>query len=156
MNLDDEVNCLRSIPLFANIESPKLKLLAFASDRLIYQPGDILCEQGEQGNEAFIILKGEADILIRPEDGGAPLSVATLGAGEIVGEIAILCDKPRTATIRAHSELTVLSLSKDLFYRTVMEFPQVAVDIMRTLALRLERTTAQLRPANPVTPESPD
>lgn len=155
MNLDDEVNCLRSIPLFANLESPKLKLLAFASERLIYQPGDILCEQGAAGDEAFIILKGEAEILIRPEDGGPPLSVATLGAGEIVGEIAILCDKPRTATVRARSELTVLSLSKDLFYRTVMEFPQVAVDIMRTLALRLERTTAQLRPTPSANPESP-
>ncbi|MBV5336060.1 cyclic nucleotide-binding domain-containing protein [bacterium] len=151
MDIHDEVKCLRGIPLFANMEPAKLKLLAFASERLTFQDGEILCEQGEPGLNAFIILKGEAEILIHADrDCGAPaplLPVAVLGASEIVGEIAILCDKPRTATVRAKGELITLSISKDLFYRMVMEFPQIAIEIMRVLALRLERTTARLREA---------
>ena len=65
-----------------------------------------------------------------------------------MGEIAILIDVPRTATIRAETELTTLVLSKDLFFRMVAEFPEMAVEIMRELAHRLESTTSQLREAN--------
>ena len=63
---------------------------------------------------------------------------------ELLGEIAILCDVPRTATITAESELTTLRISKDLFFRLVNEFPQMAVEMMRVLAQRLEKTTSDL------------
>ena len=65
----------------------------------------------------------------------------------LIGEIAILCDVPRTATVKAVSEVVTLAISKDLFFRMVTEFPQMAVEIMRELARRLERTTSQLREA---------
>ena len=54
---------------------------------------------------------------------------------------------PRTATLRAVGELTTLAISKDLFFRMVSEFPQMAIEIMRELAQRLERTNQQLREA---------
>ena len=78
---------------------------------------------------------------------GGPLVVATLKQNEIVGEIAILCDVPRTATVRAKTELTTLRITKDLFFNLVIEFPQIAVEIMRELARRLEQTTTKLREA---------
>jgi CRP-like cAMP-binding protein len=74
--------------------------------------------------------------------------VATFKQNDIVGEIAILCDVPRTATVKAKVELEVLKISKDLFFRMVGEFPQMAVEIMRELALRLDRTTDQLMKAS--------
>ena len=55
---------------------------------------------------------------------------------------------PRTATIRAETELTTLAITKDLFFRLISEFPDMAVEIMRELAHRLEATTAQLREAS--------
>jgi CRP/FNR family cyclic AMP-dependent transcriptional regulator len=61
--------------------------------------------------------------------------------------IAILCDVPRTASVRAVTDLTTLCISKDLFFRLINEFPQMAVQIMRVLAQRLEKTTRQLRQA---------
>jgi CRP/FNR family cyclic AMP-dependent transcriptional regulator len=64
-----------------------------------------------------------------------------------VGEIAILCDVPRTATVRASSQTVTLRITKDLFFRLVTEFPQMSVEIMRELASRLEQTTQQLREA---------
>jgi CRP-like cAMP-binding protein len=70
-----------------------------------------------------------------------------VGKNDIVGEIAILCDVPRTATVQATSELTTLRITKDLFFRMVTDFPEMGVEVMRVLAHRLEQTTAQLREA---------
>ncbi|MSO65114.1 MAG: cyclic nucleotide-binding domain-containing protein [Alphaproteobacteria bacterium] len=142
MSLNDEVELLRTIPLFANIEPSKLKLLAFTSERLTFRKGQNLCTQGEMGDAAFIIIDGEADVLV--EVGGKVTPVTRVGKHSVVGEIAILCDVPRTATVQALTDVTVLRISKELFFRLVREFPQMGLAIMRELAQRLERTTSQL------------
>ncbi len=145
MSLEEEVRLLRNIPLFANIEPSKLKLLAFTSERLTFEAGQALFEQGDEGDAAYIIIGGEADVIVNTPSG--PMNVAKLEHNAIVGEIAILCDVPRTATVKATSELVALKINKDVFFRLVMDFPQMAVEIMRELAHRLERTTEQLREA---------
>jgi CRP-like cAMP-binding protein len=143
MSIDQEVDILRRIPIFAQIDPAKLKLMAFASERVTYKPGQMLFKQGERGDAAFIVLHGTADVLIETANG--PLRVASLSENEIVGEIAILCDIPRTATVQAATELTTLRITADLFLRMLMDFPEMGVEVMRVLAHRLEQTTAQLR-----------
>ena len=146
MSIDQEVDILRKIPLFANIDPAKLKLMCFASERLIFKDGQKLCKQGDVGDSAFIVMAGNADVTVETGDG--PLVVANLGKNDIVGEIAILCDVPRTATVVATSELTALKITKDLFFRMVTDFPEIGIEIMRVLAHRLEQTTVQLRQAS--------
>ncbi len=145
MSLNEEVEILQNIPLFSKIEPSKLKLLAFTSDRLTFAPGQELFHQGAPGDAAYIIIEGEADVIIDTPAG--EISVAKVGKNDLIGEIAILCDVPRTATIKALTEVTTLAISKDLFFQMVTEFPDMAVEIMRVLAHRLERTTSQLREA---------
>ena len=145
MSLNEEVDLLRKIPLFAKIDPSKLKLLAFTSERLTYGAGQELFHQGDVGDTAYIIIDGEADVLVDTPTG--ELAVAKLKQNDLVGEIAILINVPRTATVRADSELTTLAISKDQFFRMIGEFPDMAVEIMRELAQRLERTTTQLRAA---------
>lgn len=142
MSLNEEVELLRKIPLFAKLEPSKLKLLAFTSDRLTYDAGHKLFNQGDMGDAAYIIVEGEADVLVDTPKG--EIRVATLSRNDFVGEIAILCDVPRTASVLAKTELVTLRISKDLFFRLIAEFPQMAVEIMRELAHRLERMNAQL------------
>lgn len=145
MSIKEEVEILRSIPLFAKLEPAKLKLLAFTSQRLTFEAGQPLFHQGDAGDAAYIVLEGEADVLIGTPQG--PVKVARLAPHAIIGEVAILCDVPRTATVVAHSRLVTLRIDKDLFFRLVTEFPQMAVEIMRELAHRLEKTNEQLRVA---------
>ncbi len=145
MSINEEVELLRRIPLFAKIEPAKLKLLAFTSQRITYKPGDTVFHQGDPGDAAYVIFGGEADVVVDTPTG--PLTVARLKQNDFVGEIAILCDVPRTATVKAVSELVTLRITKDLFFRLVTDFPQIAIEIMRVLAQRLERTTADLRTA---------
>ena len=146
MSLDEEVDVLRRIPLFGNIEPAKLKLLAFTSERLTYDKGQTLFRQGDMGDAAYIILEGEADVVVSMPP-GEPRKVAGLGRHDIIGEIAVLCDVPRTATVVAGSRLVTLRISKENFIRMITEFPQMAVEILRELARRLEKTTQQLHAA---------
>lgn len=142
MSLSEEVELLRNIPMFANIEPSKLKLLAFTSERMTFKAGETLFKQGEAGDSAYVIIGGEADVIVDTPKG--PLTVAKLKRNDIVGEIAILCDVPRTATVQAASRLEAMVIAKDLFFRLVMEFPQMAVEIMRELARRLDATNRKL------------
>jgi CRP/FNR family cyclic AMP-dependent transcriptional regulator len=145
VSLNEEVEMLRNIPLFAKIDPPKLKLLAFASERMFFGEGQELFHQGDHGDTAYIIIQGAADVLIDTPTG--PINVARIGKNDIVGEIAILCDVPRTATVQAVEKLTTLAISKDLFFQMIREYPQMAIEIMRELAHRLENANKLLREA---------
>ena len=145
MSLNEEVELLRNIPLFAKLDPSKLKLLAFTSERITYETDQVLFNQGDVGDAVYIIVEGAASVLVDTPDG--PLEVATLGRNDFVGETAILCDVPRTATVKAADKTVTLRISKDLFFRLVAEFPEMSVEIMRELAARLEQTTKQLREA---------
>ena len=145
MSLNKDVEVLRNIPLFAKIDPAKLKLLAFTSERLQYLSGDELFHQGDDGDAAYVILEGEADILVDTPKGS--MKVARLGKNDIIGEIAILCDVPRTATVVAHGDLETLRVSKDGFFHLVTQFPQVGIEVMSALAAKLHRTTQELTAA---------
>jgi CRP/FNR family transcriptional regulator, cyclic AMP receptor protein len=142
MTLTEDVDALRRIPLFAKIEPAKLKLLAFTSEHVEFAEGEAVCREGEVGDAAYILLDGEAEVLVETPDG--PVRVARVKRNDIVGEIAILCDVPRTATVQAASRLVTLRISKDGFFNLVTQFPQVGVEIMHELASRLHHTTQNL------------
>ncbi|MET0597655.1 MAG: cyclic nucleotide-binding domain-containing protein [Mesorhizobium sp.] len=145
MLLKDEVGMLRRVPLFAGVEPAKLKLLAFTSDRVSYNAGQTLFHQGDEGDAAYVILSGSADILV--ESDGNQIKVAELEPNAIVGEIAILCDVSRTATVKATAPLEALRIRKDHFLRLLREFPEMTIEIVRVLADRLSHTTAELTAA---------
>ena len=95
MSLLQEYELLRRVPFFAEIEPARLKLLAFMSERVGFDPGKALCRQGDPADAAYLIIEGEADVLVDTPAG--PLTLATLGANDIVGEMASLGEVPRTA-----------------------------------------------------------
>jgi CRP-like cAMP-binding protein len=145
MSLTKDVEILSNIPLFAKVNPAKLKLLAFTSERLEYLSGDELFDQDDYGDAAYVILEGEADILV--DTPRSAIKITTLGKNDIIGEIAILCDVPRTATVVEHSDLDTLRVSKEGFFHLVTQFPQVGVEVMSALASKLHRTTQALTPA---------
>jgi len=143
--LKDEVQTLRQIPIFAGVAPAKLKLLAFASDRVSYRTGETLFRQGDPGDAAYVILEGRADILAEADAG--QIKIAELEDNAIVGEIAILCDVSRTATVRAAAPLEALRIRKDDFLKLLADYPDMMFEILRSLAQRLTRTTSELTEA---------
>jgi CRP-like cAMP-binding protein len=145
MSILDDVEALKRTPLFAKVEPAKLKLMAFAAERTQFRAGETMFHQGDVADAAYIILEGKADVVV--ETPGGQLKVAEVARDAFVGEIGILCDVPRTATIVATENLTTLKITKDLFFRMITDFPTISIEVMRVLAQLLEHTTEQLRDA---------
>ena len=138
MSVDDDVEILRHIPIFSDIPVGKLKLMAFAAERMTFDKGQTIFRQGELGDVAYVVLSGNTDVMIDTPEG--PHRVVQDQHNAIVGEIAMLIDVPRTATVVATSDLVCLKLTKALFFQLVAELPKVAVEIIRVLAQHAQHT----------------
>lgn len=142
MSLEQEVELIRQFPIFSKIQPAKQKLLCFSSDRLTFEAGQVMFRAGDAGDACYIVIDGSIQITVDTPKG--PIVVNTLGRNEIIGEIAIFGDVPRTATATAVTRLDTLRISKDLFYSVIRENPDAALELIRILASRLANTTAQL------------
>jgi CRP/FNR family transcriptional regulator, cyclic AMP receptor protein len=146
MSILTEVELLRRIPLFSNIDTSRLKLLAFTSERLTFENGAILFREGDRGDSAYLILTGKVDISVGSPNGD--VVVASLGANNIVGEMSLLCEMPRTATVTAAEPLDTLRIKKDQFFGLLRDLPQMTLEIMRELAVRLNNVNKELSAAH--------
>ena len=142
MTLETEVQSLRQVPMFRDVDPARLKLLAFTSERVQFAGGQRFFSQGNPSNAAYVILDGRASVLLNTP--GGDIQVAELGSNALVGEMGILSDTPRSATIMAAERTTALRIDKRVFLELLAQFPQMSLAIMRELAKRLERTNAQL------------
>lgn len=138
-----ETRILRELPLFANMDPSKLRLLAFTSERITYEPGDLVVKQGDAGDSAFVVLSGQAEVILENDDGGETI-LYQIDGGQVVGELAMLCDTPRSATVRAHSELVALKLNREVFVELARQDPYFSFEMTRDLGRRLLHTTAGL------------
>lgn len=145
MSILTEVELLRRIPLFANIDTSRLKLLAFTSERLTFNAGAVLFREGDRGDSAYLILQGRVDVSVASPNG--EIVVAHIDANNIVGEMALLCEMPRTATVTAAEPLDTLKIKKDQFFQLMRDLPQISLEIMRELAIRLHHVNQDLSAA---------
>ena len=119
-----------------------LDKLTYAGNRANLEGVEHEFHQGDIADAAYIILDGRADVVI--DTPGGPLKVADVKRDAFVGDMAILCDVPRTATIVATEDLTALKITKDLFFRMVSDFPTISIEVMRVLAQRLQHANELL------------
>jgi CRP/FNR family transcriptional regulator, cyclic AMP receptor protein len=128
---DTKVDALRSAPLFEDLSRKELLQLARMSDDLEVPPGQVLCKEGEVGQEFFVIIDGTVEITRKGK------RVATRGAGDFFGEIALLEDTPRMATVTAKTPLRLFVLTRRDFRHLVDESPRVERKVLRALARRV-------------------
>jgi CRP-like cAMP-binding protein len=147
MTLDTEVQSLRQVPMFRDIDPSRLKLLAFTSERIHFAKGQRFFTQGDAADAAYVILEGCADVVL--DNPGGMVKVAELGRNALVGEMGILSDAPRSATVVATEPTSALRIDKRVFLELLNQFPQMSIAVMRELATRLERTNAQLLSRSP-------
>jgi CRP-like cAMP-binding protein len=145
MSLEQEVELIRRIPIFAKIDIALLKLLCFSSERLTFQPDQVVFGAGDPGDAAYVIIEGNVDVSVPTSSG--PLVINSLGPNDILGEIAVFAEVPRTATVTAKTRVETLRIAKDQFMGIVRQSPDAALELIRILAARLARTTARLSSA---------
>jgi len=108
----------------------------------VYEPGTDIVRQGESGDCMYVIQAGEAEVL--KEENGHETRVDVMHAGDIFGEMAVLEKQVRSATVRALTELRVLTVDKKTFLRRVQEDPSLAFMVLRSMATRVRRLDNEL------------
>jgi CRP-like cAMP-binding protein len=128
---DKKVESLRRAPLFEDLSRKELVQLARMSDDLEVPAGTVLCEEGDRGREFFVLVDGEVEVAKKGR------RVATLRGGDFVGEISLLEESPRTATVTAKTPVRFFVLTPRDFRRVVDEYPSVERKVLRALARRV-------------------
>lgn len=141
MDLTTEAEMLRKVPMFSKLELSKLKLLAFTSELCTFEAGEVLFEAGEAPDSAYVIMDGAVEIVAETEAG--PVVEGVLGANELFGELGVLTNSPRSATIRAQERLAALRITDEMFIKLLAENPEVSLDVMRQLSEKLVRSHDQ-------------
>lgn len=122
---------LASVPLFSNLEDDELDVVASMGTEVPVAAGATLTEEGGTAHEAFLVMEGEASCTKSGEE------VATFSAGDFFGEMALISQQPRNATVVATSDMVVRAFDEGEFRRMLHDSPTVAVKILLSTAERL-------------------
>jgi CRP-like cAMP-binding protein len=128
-----KIDLLKRVPLFAGCSKAELRELALVADELDLREGRTLVREGQPGREFFILIEGS----VRVSRKGRKLN--DLGPGDWFGEIALLANTPRTATVTATAPIRVLVITDRSFRRVVESMPTIALKVLSTLGQRLAK-----------------
>lgn len=132
----DKVLFLRKVELFRELDVRALTAIVTVAEERTAEPGVFLCRQGDEGESMFFIVAGAVQVLRDGPDGDS-VELAEVGPPEVLGEMALFEDKPRTASLCARKRTTYLEISRVGFQGIMSEYPQVGAAASRTLSHRL-------------------
>jgi CRP/FNR family transcriptional regulator, cyclic AMP receptor protein len=131
MRKDAKVAIIKNVPLFAPLGKAQLSQVASIADEAHLPEGKELTRQGERGREFFVLLEGEVEVR---RDGK---KIATIRPGDFFGEMALVSDRPRNATVTATKPLRVLVIRDTEFRSVLLRTPQIALKVLQAIADRL-------------------
>lgn len=134
MPKDPRIDLLRSVPLFHDCKDKQLNFIATQFEDMTIPAGRVLCTEGSAGGDFFVIVTGNA----RVERKGK--TIGTLGPGAFFGEIALIDDGPRTATVTAESQMRVILLGPAQFRDVLHADPEIALQLLYAVTKRLRET----------------
>jgi CRP/FNR family cyclic AMP-dependent transcriptional regulator len=131
---DAKVKLIAGVPLFEGCSARELAQVASIAEQVDIPEGSVLIRQGEPGRDFFVLADGSVEVRRKGR------RVATLGAGDFVGEIALLTNAPRTATVRARSAVTALHVTEKGFSTLLNASPRMKDKVLKALADRVAPT----------------
>jgi CRP-like cAMP-binding protein len=135
----EKILFLRQIDIFAEFSARELGTIAQKSQEVGFSKGEVIFLQGDPGDALYLVIGGKVRVI--REDGGSKETIAILEERSCFGEMAILSDQTRTATIEAADSLTLLKIKKDDFRDLILQKPDMAFPIFRILIRRLQDVT---------------
>jgi len=134
---DAKTELLRRTPLFANCSKRELDAIGGIADEIDLKEGKELTREGKPGREFFVLVEGTADVVKKGR------RVNTLEAMDFFGEIALIHESPRTATVKATSPLRAMGLTSWSMRSLIKEHPEIAQHVIEVLVARLRATDAR-------------
>jgi CRP/FNR family cyclic AMP-dependent transcriptional regulator len=138
------LSLLRQIPLFGGLEPAEIQAIEASSRRKRYPKGSIIFYEGDPGDCLLIIIDGRVKVSLLGDEGQETL-IRILGHGEFLGEIALVDEAPRSATVIALERTEVMEVRREAFLKIVSKRPAIALKVMAQLARSLRRATEQIR-----------
>lgn len=132
-----QLDTLRAVALFSGCTNKELEKVARASDEISMTAGTLIVDQGQTGREAFVIMSG--DVTVKRNN----RKVATLGAGDVVGELSLLDHGPRTATAICETDCTLLVIDQRRFLSVIDDVPAISHKLLGSLASRIRAMDRQ-------------
>ncbi len=130
---------LAHVELFSSLDKKELQTLAKSSQERTYSAGTTLFSQGDSGSGLYILKSGKVSITQKSGAQGAEKEINTVGTGETLGEMALLDDQPRSATVTAVEDVTALLLPIWEFRGVIKAHPDIALKLLATLSRRLRK-----------------
>lgn len=140
MSLDSDIALLKRVPLFAELPTEQIRLLAFSAVRLDLAPDQVLFREGSRASSGFVVSGGGIQLTHGPQH----KVVANCEVGSLIGELALLIETKRPATAKAMVTSQVLEIDRKLILRMLNEYPHVAVRWRATMSERLIATVSEL------------
>lgn len=134
---------LAQAPLFSQLSRRDLKRLARGTVSRQFQEGEVIVKEGEQAVSFYLIRSGRAEV-VKGADAGSPKVLATLGPGDFFGEMALLDNYLRSASVRALKDTECLVLSRWDFMAELRTSPYIAVQMLPVLSRRLREADSKL------------
>jgi len=128
---DTKVDAMATVPLFSRCGRGELSKIAKVADEIDLRPGKVLTQQGARGREFFIILEGSADVRQNER------ALKPMGPGDFLGEIALLTDAPRTATVTALTPVRALVITDRAFKELMRNHPGIQTKVLQAVGDRL-------------------
>jgi CRP-like cAMP-binding protein len=132
----DRILLLTRVPLFAYLRTDQLSRLAPLLEPVAWPKGARVFEMGDLGLEMYIIISGRIGISVDP-DPGKEIFIAELKEGDMLGEMALIDNEPRSATAHVLENTQALALEKERLHGLLMSYPELGVGMMRALSQRL-------------------
>ena len=136
---------LARVDLFAGLDKKDLQLLAGACQERKYSAGSTLIKQGDTGVGLYVITGGTVHITKAADPDRAEIDLGTAGSGNVLGEMSLLDDLPRSATVTAVDDVTALLLPVWEFRTTLRNQPNIALRLLTTLSRRLRKAESHSR-----------
>ena len=132
------IDCLSGITIFAELTPDEIHTVSEHMHVSRIEAGDIVFSEGDPGDEVCFVVDGILDVL-KSHDGQLEKKIAVKAPGGSIGEMAVIGDFSRTATVRARTDATLLSLSRRRFDQICDDYPPIGVKILRAIARLLSQ-----------------
>ncbi|MBN1291581.1 MAG: cyclic nucleotide-binding domain-containing protein [Candidatus Latescibacteria bacterium] len=143
----ETIDLLNEVPIFDKLGYNEIKILSRFMKPERYKAGEVLFHEGDKGDYVFFVVDGKLDVL-KTSKTSDDVVIATIGKGRSIGEMTIVDDYPRSATVRTHTNVSLIILTRDNFEHILKEYPQIGIKVLkgltRQVSLNLRKTSSRL------------
>ncbi len=141
--IDTVKGFLHNLELFSELSESDMDKLIELAEEVVLEQGDVLMEEGAPGDALYVVLDGDFEVSKR--SGNQDVVLAVRGTGEVLGEMALIEDLPRSATVTAARQSRILKITKEVFQTLIGSSPSAALSVLHTMSARLRNTESMLR-----------